>query len=447
MKKSELSNGVRIASLRGNGNRSNVSIGIFMRLGSRTVENERETEMLGMFEEGCEREARESERRMRVTSGRECTTMTVETVAEEAADAFREMIDIFWRRKIQGGNGGGGEEEGGRESPMTTPEIAVEEMIHEVAFGGEKTGLGRRTPRCSIGRSGRGNAPKGEEMEGFVREVVRKPEAREVVIAGVGIEHGDLERLSREFPEITRLGTRRRTRKEEGEGKYDGGEKVIEAERKEPKLKGPKAHLAHIGVCIESPSLVSEGQWAAMVGGSILGGGAAFSEGGPGKGMHSRLMRTMLSEAGVERAVAIRSGQSDTGVFGIVGACEGEVVREVVKGMAMQVAGLAAGAGGITEEEVERAKAGLKATIGISLEQGVEQCEDIGKQLCLRGRWDGATELGAKIDGVRAEDVARVIRSGIVQKKPTIVGIIPRQFVRTIPRVDELHRMMMMGVI
>jgi len=55
----------------------------------------------------------------------------------------------------------------------------------------------------------------------------------------------------------------------------------------------------------------------------MLGGGSAFSSGGPGKGMHSRCYRYMLNLYGwIETALAINQPYSNTGVFAIQLACD-----------------------------------------------------------------------------------------------------------------------------
>lgn len=58
---------------------------------------------------------------------------------------------------------------------------------------------------------------------------------------------------------------------------------------------------------------------AAVQMGYLLGGGSDFSSGGPGKGMHSRLYRNVLTRNGwINNCTVYNNTFEDTGLFGIL---------------------------------------------------------------------------------------------------------------------------------
>lgn len=59
----------------------------------------------------------------------------------------------------------------------------------------------------------------------------------------------------------------------------------------------------------------------------------------------------------------------------------------------------------VSEAEVERAKAQLKASILLSLDGTTALAEDIGRQLVTTGRRAGADEIERKIDAITDKDV------------------------------------------
>lgn len=53
--------------------------------------------------------------------------------------------------------------------------------------------------------------------------------------------------------------------------------------------------------------------------GYLLGGGSDFSSGGPGKGMHSRLYRNVLTRNGwINNCIVYNNTFEETGLFGIL---------------------------------------------------------------------------------------------------------------------------------
>ena len=79
-----------------------------------------------------------------------------------------------------------------------------------------------------------------------------------------------------------------------------------------------KAVLQTVALMLQGPNWHDEDFVPLCVLQHVLGGGDAFSAGGPGKGMHSRLYREVLNQFWwVERVHATGYHYTGTGVFGL----------------------------------------------------------------------------------------------------------------------------------
>jgi processing peptidase subunit alpha len=100
--------------------------------------------------------------------------------------------------------------------------------------------------------------------------------------------------------------------------------------------------------------LLSQGSVGVTVLQYLLGGGASFSSGGPGKGMHSRLYTRVLNKCPwISNCMAISSLYSETGIVGI--SCSGESFKaeEMTTVMVNELQALSTA---VPAAELERAK-------------------------------------------------------------------------------------------
>ncbi|KAL2429641.1 Mitochondrial-processing peptidase subunit alpha [Exophiala dermatitidis] len=171
--------------------------------------------------------------------------------------------------------------------------------------------------------------------------------------------------------------------------------------------------LSHVHIAFEALPISSEDIYAQATLQTLLGGGGSFSAGGPGKGMYSRLYTNVLNQHGwVESCVAFNHSYTDSGLFGIAGACEPGRVGHMVDVMCreLQALTLESGFPSLQLAEVNRAKNQLRFSLLMNLESRLVELEDLGRQVQVHGRKVGVKEMCAKIDALTVSDLRRVAK-------------------------------------
>eukprot|EP00962_Isochrysis_galbana_P053823 scaffold25318_cov117-Isochrysis_galbana.AAC.3 len=166
----------------------------------------------------------------------------------------------------------------------------------------------------------------------------------------------------------------------------------------------------------------------------MMGGGASFSAGGPGKGMYTRLYTNILNRYPFVTAASVfNSFYNDVGVFGVYGATSASCMGQLVSVLCKEMAGMGSG---VSSEELARAKNQLKASLVMNLESRPILLEDIGRQVLSYGAYTPATELVAKIEKVSAADLARVAKK--VMASPPSVAVYGDT--TSVPRYDVIAK-------
>lgn len=169
---------------------------------------------------------------------------------------------------------------------------------------------------------------------------------------------------------------------------------------------------------------------------TLMGGGGSFSAGGPGKGMYSRLYTRVLNKhAWAQNCTAFHSVFDDVGVLGVSGVCDGAHAGDLVAVMAREMAAVASG--GITAEELERAKAATVSSILMNLESKAIVAEDIGRQILTYGERKAPAEFIAEVKALTAADVSAVAAQ-CLKSNPTLCMV---GDLTTAPRYDQLKAM------
>eukprot|EP00919_Chromeraceae_sp_WS-2016_P038354 GHVR01091570.1.p1 GENE.GHVR01091570.1~~GHVR01091570.1.p1 ORF type:complete len:431 (-),score=76.49 GHVR01091570.1:85-1377(-) len=176
------------------------------------------------------------------------------------------------------------------------PEVMLTELVHQAAYPDNTLGLPQFcTPDIAMKHM------TNDVLKEFVRQHYRNDR---MVFAGVNTDHDVL------CHTLNTLMTPREFPKTE-EGKvcvYKGGD---------ARREGP-GDMTHIALAYEYGGWNSEDLVPLSVMQSILGGGGAFSSGGPGKGVHSRLCTQVMNRHSyVENSVCFNQSYSDSGLFGI----------------------------------------------------------------------------------------------------------------------------------
>ncbi|KAI1101530.1 peptidase M16 inactive domain-containing protein [Jackrogersella minutella] len=213
---------------------------------------------------------------------------------------------------------------------------------------------------------------------------------------------------------------------------YTGGfvELPVQATSMNPTV-APK--YTHIHLAFEGLPVGSDDIYALATLSQLLGGGGSFSAGGPGKGMYSRLYTNVLNQHHwVESCVAFNHSYTDSGLFGISGACDPGRTLSMLDIMCQELKALTLDTGftALKQLEVNRAKNQLRSSLLMNLESRMIGLEDLGRQVQVHGRKVPVKEMCRKIESLTVNDLRRVAKQvfgGLVQNKglgsgsPTVV--------------------------
>jgi predicted Zn-dependent peptidase len=153
-----------------------------------------------------------------------------------------------------------------------------------------------------------------------------------------------------------------------------------------------------------------------------------------GGGMSSRLFQEIREKRGLVYSVySFASAFSDGGLFGIYAGTGEDEVAELMPVLCGEL--LRAG-DTITDAELARARAQLKASILMGLESTSSRAEQIASQLMIFGRPIPPEEIVAKIEAVDRAAVARIAQS-MLGHVPTVAALGPLGRVEAFERIRE----------
>jgi predicted Zn-dependent peptidase len=142
-----------------------------------------------------------------------------------------------------------------------------------------------------------------------------------------------------------------------------------------------------------------------------------------GGGMSSRLFQEVREIRGLCYSIyAFSQSYADTGLIGIYAGTGAEELRELVPVVIGETLALAENCG---EDEVQRAKAQLKAGLLMSLESCSGRAEQLARHLLVYGRLVPVEEFVRKIDVVDAFAVRRFAKRVLAGRAPTLAAIGP----------------------
>jgi predicted Zn-dependent peptidase len=142
-----------------------------------------------------------------------------------------------------------------------------------------------------------------------------------------------------------------------------------------------------------------------------------------GGGMSSRLFQEVREIRGLCYAIyAFHAPYSDTGMFGLYAGTDASDLPELMRVVVAEVANAAET---ITEVEVARAKAQMKAGLLMALESSGARAEQLARQIFAWGRPMPLAELVAKIEAVTVESARAAGRDLIARGRPAIAALGP----------------------
>lgn len=319
---------------------------------------------------------------------------------------------------------------------MAVPETAIVELMHQTAYGGPQKPLGNRTPYATSPHVLRKLSQR--HLDSFLSKYIFGADPADIVIVGAGLNHSDLVKMVSKY-KISKIQSTKTVTEHKHQIKqsYSGGSIVYTPKSGGPLLVGPTAHLSHVGVCFKAPS-IQKNMYPTLLAASILGGGSAFSAGGPGKGMHTRYYTTTLSEMWAESAMSYTFAASHCGLAGAVGSADPRKTQDLLYSLVGQLVYLVSYPA--KEAELERAKNMLKTEVRISLDRLPVLCEDIGSQILLKGSRDDANEFCRKVDKVTPEEVRKAVKDSLLTT-PTVAVICPEEEKQKLVSNTKLHDM------
>lgn len=174
-------------------------------------------------------------------------------------------------------------------------------------------------------------------------------------------------------------------------------------------FKQKKLEQTHLIYGLKGLSHTDDNKFALSVLTTILGGG-----------MSSRLFQEVREKRGLVYSIfAFNSNYKDTGTFGIYAACEDKKAKEVIDIIRFECGKIAED---ISEEELQKAKTQLKASLLMGLESSSTRMERLANQILLHKKISTPAETTQKIENIQLDSVKNLINQ-ILKSKPTLAVI------------------------
>jgi predicted Zn-dependent peptidase len=266
-----------------------------------------------------------------------------------------------------------------------TPDDVVFEHLQSTAFPDQAVG------RSILGTPATVRSLTGRKLRGYLTRTYRAPDM--VVAAAGAIDHATvLAEAERRFAKLNgAAGT------PPAAARFRGGSR-IEARDLEQ---------VHVAMALEGVPTRDRDLYSLHVFTNIVGGG-----------MSSRLFQEVREVRGLCYAIyAFHSPYADTGLFGLYAGTDQVDAPELMR---VVIGEIQSAAETLTEAEVSRAKAQMKAGILIALESSSARAEQLARQLITHGRPIPVEEIVAKVDAVTVESARAAGRALIRRGRPAL---------------------------
>ena len=271
-----------------------------------------------------------------------------------------------------------------------TPDDLVFEMLQETAFPDQAVGRSILGTPESVRSFGAGH------LRAYLERNYRAPD---MVIAAAGaVEHRAI------VDEVEhRFATFKGPSAQECEpARFVGGTYVEERD-----LEQVHVTLAMEGVSLRDPALHSMQVFTSALGG----------------GMSSRLFQEVREVRGLCYSIySFHWAHADIGMFGLYAGTEESDVPELMRVVTDQIA---ATAETLSEAEVMRSKAQMKAGLLMALESSGARAEQLARQMMFYGRPVPVDEIVGRIEAVTVESARAAGRALLRRGKPAIAAIGP----------------------
>jgi predicted Zn-dependent peptidase len=283
-----------------------------------------------------------------------------------------------------------------------TPDDLVFDHLQETAFPGQPVG------RSILGTPDTVRSFDSARLRAYLSRNYRAPDM--VVAAAGAVDHESVvAEVARRFesfsgppapaPEPARFG---------------GGARI------EPRdLEQAHIALALEGVPQKDPTLYSLQVFTSVVGG----------------GMSSRLFQEVREMRGLCYAIySFHMPYSDTGFFGLYAGTDAKDAPELMRVVVDQIAEAAET---VSEAEVARAKAQMKAGLLMALESSGARAEQLARQMLAYGRPIPLEEIVSRIEAVTVETTRAAGRALITGSRPAVAALGPGRGLETAAMIAE----------
>ncbi|WP_347266090.1 pitrilysin family protein [Paracoccus sp. (in: a-proteobacteria)] len=320
-------------------------------------------------------------------TSRDVTSYYVRVLAGDVALALEVISDIvlnpvFDQREIEVERGVILQEIG---QSLDTPDDVIFDWLQEAAYPDQPMG------RTILGPAERISHFTRADLTGFIAEHYG-PE-RMIVAAAGAVDH---DRILRQVEAIFgQLPARALTAREPACWQGAEARRVKDLEQ------------AHFALAFEGPGYQAPDFYAAQIWTSALGGG-----------MSSRLFQKLREERGLCYSIFAQSGfHDDTGMVTIYAGTSGEQIADLAN---VTIDEMKRSAEDMTEAEVARARAQLKAGLLMGLESPTGQAERMARSLAIWGRVPDPTEVAERIDAVSLAEIRAHAQRLLASARPAL---------------------------
>jgi predicted Zn-dependent peptidase len=271
-----------------------------------------------------------------------------------------------------------------------TPDDLIFEHLNAIAF-----------PDQPLGRSILGTAKTVRSFQdGTLRDYLgRHYRAPDIVVAAAGaVDHAAVvAEVEKRFSSFTGPASPLPE-----PAKFGGGSHVEKRELEQ----------VHIAMALPGVAVTDDALYSLQVFTNILGGG-----------MSSRLFQEARERRGLCYSIySFHMPYSDTGMFGLYAGTDAADTAELMRVIVGEILGAAES---ITEPEIARSKAQMKAGLLMALESSGARIEQLARQMITRGRPIPVDELVEKVDAVTVESARAAGRALIARGKmaTAVIGL------------------------
>ena len=271
-----------------------------------------------------------------------------------------------------------------------TPDDLVFEHLQATAFAAQPVG------RSILGTRATVRSFDAKRLRAYLARNYRAPG---MVVAAAGAVHHDevVSEAARRFGDFTGPAANAPE-----PARFCGGAHVEQRD-----LEQVHIALALEGVAQRDPTIYSLQVFA-----NVLGGG-----------MSSRLFQEVRELRGLCYSIyAFHAPYADTGMFGLYAGTDAIDAPELMRVVVDEIANAAHT---ITEAEIARAKAQMKAGLLMALESSGARAEQLARQMIVYGRPIPIDEIVAKVDAVTVESTRAAGRALIARSRPAVAALGP----------------------